>query len=140
MYFDSEVKLGDISDGTSNTLMVGERWYQVRSWLIGGRLNSSGDPANGVAPTHLMYSTKNIDARYTPNSEFSQGYYILHDNYSEEKMPAGGQAIVALNDVYWGSYHNGGVNFCYADGSVHFIADSIDPQTWVAMGLRTVAK
>ena len=34
------------------------------------------------------------------------------------------------------SNHPGGVNVCFADGSVHFIKDSVSPQTWWAMGTR----
>jgi prepilin-type N-terminal cleavage/methylation domain-containing protein/prepilin-type processing-associated H-X9-DG protein len=34
------------------------------------------------------------------------------------------------------SNHPGGVNVCFADGSVHFIKDSISPQTWWALGTR----
>jgi prepilin-type N-terminal cleavage/methylation domain-containing protein/prepilin-type processing-associated H-X9-DG protein len=34
------------------------------------------------------------------------------------------------------SAHVGGVNVGYADGSVHFISDSIEPRTWQAIGTR----
>jgi prepilin-type processing-associated H-X9-DG protein len=34
------------------------------------------------------------------------------------------------------SNHPGGVNVCFADGSVHFIKDSTSPQTWWALGTR----
>jgi prepilin-type N-terminal cleavage/methylation domain-containing protein/prepilin-type processing-associated H-X9-DG protein len=34
------------------------------------------------------------------------------------------------------SYHTGGVNVCFADGSVHFIADGITLSTWQALGTR----
>ena len=32
------------------------------------------------------------------------------------------------------SYHSGGVNVLVADGSIHFIADSIALSTWRALG------
>jgi prepilin-type processing-associated H-X9-DG protein len=35
------------------------------------------------------------------------------------------------------SYHSGGVNVCFADGSVHFIANSINFVAWQALGTRT---
>ena len=35
------------------------------------------------------------------------------------------------------SRHPGGVNMCFADGSVHFIKNSINPATW--WGLATIA-
>jgi prepilin-type N-terminal cleavage/methylation domain-containing protein/prepilin-type processing-associated H-X9-DG protein len=34
------------------------------------------------------------------------------------------------------SLHSGGVNLCFADGSVHFIKSSVSPQTWWALGTR----
>ncbi|MBJ7306198.1 MAG: DUF1559 domain-containing protein, partial [Gemmataceae bacterium] len=34
------------------------------------------------------------------------------------------------------SKHSGGVNFLFGDGSVKFITDSIDGQTWVKLGTR----
>ncbi len=38
------------------------------------------------------------------------------------------------------SNHSGGVNMCLADGSVRFIKDSINPQTWWALGSRNGAE
>jgi prepilin-type N-terminal cleavage/methylation domain-containing protein/prepilin-type processing-associated H-X9-DG protein len=35
------------------------------------------------------------------------------------------------------SYHTGGVNVCFADGSVHFISDGITFATWQALGTRS---
>ena len=32
------------------------------------------------------------------------------------------------------SYHPGGVNALFADGSVHFIKSSVDGNTWCALG------
>jgi prepilin-type processing-associated H-X9-DG protein len=34
------------------------------------------------------------------------------------------------------SWHPGGVNVGFADGSVKFIKDSISPQAWWALGTR----
>ena len=34
------------------------------------------------------------------------------------------------------SYHTAGVNTVFMDGSVHFISNSIAPQTWRALGTR----
>jgi prepilin-type N-terminal cleavage/methylation domain-containing protein/prepilin-type processing-associated H-X9-DG protein len=35
------------------------------------------------------------------------------------------------------SYHTGGVNVCFADGSVHFISNTINFPTWQALGTRS---
>ena len=34
------------------------------------------------------------------------------------------------------SYHPGGVNCAFADGSVHFIKNTVNPTTWRALGTR----
>ena len=34
------------------------------------------------------------------------------------------------------SYHPGGVNVLFADGSVRFIKDSVNQMTWMALGTR----
>jgi prepilin-type processing-associated H-X9-DG protein len=34
------------------------------------------------------------------------------------------------------SYHAGGVNTAFLDGSVKFIKDSVSPQSWWALGTR----
>jgi prepilin-type processing-associated H-X9-DG protein len=34
------------------------------------------------------------------------------------------------------SNHPGGVNVMFCDGSVHLVKDSINPQTWWALGSR----
>jgi prepilin-type processing-associated H-X9-DG protein len=34
------------------------------------------------------------------------------------------------------SYHPGGVNVAFCDGSVHFVKSSINPYTWFSLGTR----
>jgi prepilin-type processing-associated H-X9-DG protein len=34
------------------------------------------------------------------------------------------------------SYHPGGINFAFCDGSVHFAKNSVSPATWYALGTR----
>jgi len=34
------------------------------------------------------------------------------------------------------SRHSGGCNFCFADGSVHFLSQSIDHRTYQLLGCR----
>ena len=53
--------------------------------------------------------------------------------------------VFGISDGSWGgvgaaitatSGHPGGVNVCFSDGSVRFIKDSINVQTWWALGSR----
>ena len=47
----------------------------------------------------------------------------------------GNQSITGAH-VAARSYHRGGVNVCFADGSVHFVSDGISFTTWQALGTR----
>jgi prepilin-type N-terminal cleavage/methylation domain-containing protein/prepilin-type processing-associated H-X9-DG protein len=38
------------------------------------------------------------------------------------------------------SYHPGGVNVLFGDGSVRFVKDSVNPQTWMALGTRAAGE
>ena len=51
-----------------------------------------------------------------------------------------GDSAFSMAHVAARSYHSGGVNVCFADGSVHFIADNIAFPTWQAIGTRSGAE
>ncbi|MDR3637914.1 MAG: DUF1559 domain-containing protein [Isosphaeraceae bacterium] len=47
----------------------------------------------------------------------------------------------SFNDLITASSnHPGGVNVCFADGSVKFLKDTVNPQTWWAIGSRNVGE
>lgn len=126
--YDSHTELRHVTDGSSNTFLVGERWYTLRAWMTGSRRESDS--------TVYMYSCKNLDDRYPINADLNQtGYYRSHVLFGNNpEMPSGGQEIVSLNDTFFGSFHTGGANFVFVDGSVHFIDESIDLVTYLAFG------
>jgi prepilin-type N-terminal cleavage/methylation domain-containing protein/prepilin-type processing-associated H-X9-DG protein len=103
------VRLADVTDGTTNTLMVGELSMHIpggkanhyRSWVRGN---------NGGSGT-----TKNVT--YPINSTF----YSNSNNF---------------NDISFGSNHPGGCQFTMADGSVQFLNESINMNLY--MGLASV--
>jgi len=110
------VKLADISDGTSNTLLLSERsGEKLPEPFTRNRYPSSWVGGYERAVTDVAFSTF-----YTPNTVGTPS----NDN----------QCRVAA------SKHTGGVNACLADGSVRFISETINAETWRNLGDRQDGK
>ncbi len=103
----SASKMSDISDGTSNTLMIGEsvpRWCtHTWWWWFNGVTATCGIPPNADPTSCPSY---NVNNSKIANLDACWGHWP--DNYS------------------FFSRHSGGVQFAKADGSVSFISDNID--------------
>ena len=120
LYPDSETRMQDITDGTSHTLAIGERNYQLRLWSKGGY----GDPT----AFSCIYSVKNI-AHPLNSDSYSYCYKVRPDG-----SPCPSPWPVLFNDMYFGSRHPGGANFTLADGSVQFLVDEIEWHVYCNMG------
>jgi prepilin-type processing-associated H-X9-DG protein len=114
------VRMTDINDGTSNTILVGEMGYQLRDYLF-----SSGPNVGLVRAGNTSWPWGY--ASYTFGSTLVRLNTKVHVN------PAGliGSGLHAFR-----SDHTGGANFLLGDGSVKFITDSVDPVTYRALGTR----
>jgi len=124
--FDKNVAMGEITDGTSQTLAIGERKYQRRSYFGGAWIK-------GVLPDGLtkacIYSAKNMRWGITTPEE--TGYYAASGT-----APPGAKKDILFNDLFWGSDHPGIVQFAFADGSVHSIADDTEMEVLRSMATR----
>lgn len=126
LHFDGEISAGDVTDGTSNTLLVGERTFNKgEDWTYGARWQDSGGPPNRI----WVGAAKNI---VWPINSFERGsiFYV-----ADPEFPPGAQWFLS-NEAPLGSFHPGGAVFVYADGSVHFLSENLDMTLYQALASR----
>jgi prepilin-type N-terminal cleavage/methylation domain-containing protein/prepilin-type processing-associated H-X9-DG protein len=120
------IQIGQITDGASTTLMVGEKshrddkfdqWtannsgykmYQVSAWAWSGGLKGSAH-IFGSAVDRLNWTVPSTSGTFTDQDK----RYCV-----------------------WGSGHPGGVNFVFCDGSVKFISDGVSIVTLARLSTR----
>lgn len=101
----SKCAIRDITDGTSNTLLVGETKFQVFNgfgtpWAYRGWLQ------DGIDPT-----------------------FKINNSYYSASYPDVRPALASWS--YSGSYHTGGAQFVMGDGAVRFVSENVDATTVV---------
>ncbi|MFO0810082.1 MAG: DUF1559 domain-containing protein [Gemmataceae bacterium] len=124
-----KVKMGDIADGTSNTLAVGERppsqdlnygwWFSGAGWDGSSTQGTGGemDVILGVRPT--TGAADNITDK--------DGNAVTCNNPNKYYGLKPGDIIDACHQLHFWSFHSGGANFLLCDGSCRFVNYSLDP-------------
>ena len=123
------------TDGTSNTLFVAECAGQPEVYIASGKMSAAdfalyGDdkvidfdgtlvPADGTG-------WADPDCGFSINGATNDGL----DKYGPRFINA-----INVSEVY--SFHTGGASFAMADGSTHFISDTIDGITFVGLCTRS---
>jgi len=154
----SEMRIDYISDGSSNTIAVTERVISNAS------LNDLYDPnykdteksycagfasAKTLARYNRSCDTADfIDWRYTrPHGRaWISGWTLAANTYAHVRpinsrnCHLHGGEEDGTNLVSPSSSHDGGVNALMADGSVHFVMESIEMPVWWALGSRDGAE
>lgn len=129
LHLRSDVSAGDVTDGTSNSLMVGERtivdttewWTLGASWY---RRNGSSAPDSVcvAASKHVVW----------PINVLESGRVAW---IRDRDAPAVLRKVLG-NELAFGSEHPGGAHFLLADGSVHFLDESLDLNVYRNLATR----
>ncbi|WP_197169223.1 DUF1559 domain-containing protein [Novipirellula galeiformis] len=129
LYANSRSKFRDITDGTTNTFLVGETKYHLTeagtnstfyfSWASSIRLGSGGTMPH---PATLAGSYESINSRIPTGSK-----------------PVGSTDSRTGYSRLFGSYHPGGCHMLMGDASVNFISESMDLDLYRQLGIRNDA-
>ena len=121
---DSKIRIRDITDGTTNTLMGGERAWEYRT----------GDPATALTTARagiLFVARGETDGNADCNG-INCGY--------ADAVATTGQGMNNSNNgparAGYSSRHEGGAQFILGDGSVRFISENVDIITFGNLGDR----
>jgi prepilin-type N-terminal cleavage/methylation domain-containing protein/prepilin-type processing-associated H-X9-DG protein len=156
----------DVTDGTSNTVAFAESLVGDATNVLPTHRNNSVMGVTGAAAVEafdasaLNWQTVIMPAIQACTLAYKSGTNVTGENGIRWGYGAAGismfQTVVPPNGAPWNSCqdqcggcqlnytqfsnaqsnHPGGVNVLFGDGSVKFIKDSINPQTWMALGTR----
>lgn len=127
LHVNSRTGIKDVTDGSSNTFLVGESKYMLTplgttstyylGWSSSIRLGESATyPNTGtLAATYEQINSRKTSGGTKPTSGSDTRNYAGH---------------------LFGSTHVGGCHFLVADGSVHFVSENIDVNTYRDLGIR----
>jgi prepilin-type N-terminal cleavage/methylation domain-containing protein/prepilin-type processing-associated H-X9-DG protein len=119
----------DITDGTSNTAMISELRLVADS---GGKSDSRGDIWSEGTKCGYMFT-----AATTPNSSIPDQLDGTGGCPNTRSVPPCYAASGSQREFNAArSYHGGGVNVTLCDGSVKFVKDSINLNTWRALSTK----
>jgi prepilin-type processing-associated H-X9-DG protein len=119
-YRNSAIRMSDITDGLSATILIGDRaWaHSMTPWA--GAINNGtvrGGPANG--------------ARNNPGAVYPAPILCLFQANAINNVT---DDDGSLDELF--SFHPGGVNVLFGDGSVHFLSETINSNVLSALATR----
>lgn len=131
-YRNSKNRMANVVDGLSNTVIVGERCaaHSPSTWV--GAVTGARVPAWMATTPWTIPNTPPSQCQNTgngtpyDNADFDEALCLAHGNFTHK--PNSDHPLFDP-DTFW-SFHPGGDNFLFGDGSVHFLKNGIDGRTY----------
>jgi len=127
-FLNRSIKVVEIPDGLSNTIFIGEKYIEEDElgWMSGTR-----------ASLRNMGTSLNANRAY-PGSQSSDGpnYGLITSDGTPDIRPAPTPYGSPTYVGGFGSWHPGGAQFGFGDGSVRFLSETIESTTYAALGNR----
>ena len=127
---DTPVRMAQISDGTSNTLLLGEKWlrpsrYLIGDWMDDHNFSSSRDPdILRIGDRAPIPDTNNNPGTGAPVADTINNPCCEWNRDPKTRTPSMRVA------TYFGGAHPGGMNGAMADGSVRSINFNVTEQVF----------
>ncbi len=144
------LRLTDVTDGTSTTVGFAEVKAFTPVLALPATLRELPFPAtpaevvarggqffpegSHVSWANGMFEQEGLSFVFPPNTRVPYTYPANGQTYDVDW--AGGGLINSYEAFTARSYHSGGVNALFLDGSVRFVTNSIPQATWRALGTR----
>jgi prepilin-type N-terminal cleavage/methylation domain-containing protein/prepilin-type processing-associated H-X9-DG protein len=118
---------------------------QSRLRIVSGKLQeykiTQAHVRDGTSNTFLLFEDGGRPQKFVEGRQetgtVSGAEWASHENYAViHKACQGSRLMNCTNQDEIYSFHSGGCNFAYGDGSVHFHSDSMDPEAFVCLFTR----
>lgn len=136
------IKIAHVTDGTSNTLLLGEtlpEFCEFQRYNSVTGLDPGWAGGNSVAQGQTIQPINWQIDRVAPGAPPPASWGSSCNSCNASNNPSGNKDRCLWNwSVTWGfrSNHGGGANFAFADGTVRFIDQNIDHKTYQYLGCR----
>jgi prepilin-type N-terminal cleavage/methylation domain-containing protein/prepilin-type processing-associated H-X9-DG protein len=141
------VRLADVTDGASNTLLFGERYHGDGNWdaWLAAPLMPPPTPALQAMGTYGYWAPAGpfgiVDVTLSGHAAINYGTPVGYSLPPPPLMPppvpwTDYEGNHDLRLAAYGSGHSGGANFALADGSVRFLRDTLPIDTLRALSTR----
>lgn len=131
-----QYKIADIIDGTSSTMFMGETSMFLKEtpdvfqfWNRGGYAFGGNAGTGGIRLSVWAYTVPRLNSNCGTSPNISNPFTWMSDPVNQNGL--------VLGEFGFRSFHPGGANFLFGDGTVRYIKQSINLNTYQALSTRS---